>query len=175
MTMGTGPSAPMERHGSEPEQDFDQLAAAVLSIEHLTVPGFLRRIPHRWSFEDITRYGDKVGRAAESMQLAYVTTMDRSLGVIRTFPVPLLQRVYEILATQYGWPRIIEAPTPALDDSRRVNREALKAHERMEKHLRAMLESVASDDVQGSIATLLGWMGQEIERLRAELGEEVEA
>src|ERR1043166_2355254 len=62
------------------EQDFDHLAEAA-KIEHLTIPGFMRRVSNRWHIEDITRFGDKVGRAAEALQLSYMTTVDKSLGV----------------------------------------------------------------------------------------------
>src|ERR1041384_6675246 len=67
-------------------RDFDQLAGEALQIEHQTIPGFLRRLPHKWHLNDITRFGDQVGRVSEAMQMAYITAVDKSLGVIRAFP-----------------------------------------------------------------------------------------
>jgi hypothetical protein len=84
--------------------DFDQLIATGETVEHVTVPGFLRRIPHPWHITDLTRFGDQVGRVAEAMQLSYLTTIQPQLGMIRVFPLPLLQRVYELMAPQFQWP-----------------------------------------------------------------------
>src|SRR4051812_28044068 len=158
------PSAPMA------EENFDQIAEAA-KIEHLTIPGFLRRISNRWHMEDITRFGDRVGRAAEAMQLSYMTTVDRSLGVIRVFPVPLLQRVYEIMAVQFGWPQIVEAEVPALDDPRRAQEETLRSHERIMKHLQALLAAAADDiDLQASLAVVLQWLDHDCQAIREALG-----
>ena len=90
-----------------PVHDFNRLSESQDQIvEHRTIPGFLGRIPHRWHMDEVTRFGDKVGRAAESMQLAYLTVVDRSLGVIRVFPVPLMERIYTLLAPQFAWPEL---------------------------------------------------------------------
>jgi hypothetical protein len=150
------------------EQDFDQLAEAA-KIEHLTIPGFMRRVSNRWHIEDITRFGDKVGRAAEALQLSYMTTVDRSLGIIRVFPVPLLQRIYTVLSVQFGWPQIIEAEVPAIEDNRRAQQETIRSHERFQKHLRLLLEASEEEDVQHSAAVLLQWLEQDCQRLRQEL------
>jgi hypothetical protein len=152
------------------QQDFDELAQQTAMVEHLTVPGFLRRIPHRWHFDDITRFGDKLGRVAESMQLAYLTTVDRSLGVIRIFPLPLLKRVYEVMSAQFGWPQIIDAPIPGLPAGVDNGAEALRAHERVDKHLRSLLEGATDGNVQHSIAVVLHWLSEDSARIRKELG-----
>lgn len=65
-------------------QDFDELAALqCVQVEHQTIPGFLRRIPHKWHLNEITRFGSEVGRAADAMQLVFMTPVDGSLGVLR--------------------------------------------------------------------------------------------
>ncbi|MGB8167614.1 MAG: hypothetical protein WCF18_08985 [Chthoniobacteraceae bacterium] len=162
--------APVTSAAPAVEQDFDQLAEAA-KIEHLTVPGFLRRVSNRWHMEDITRFGDKVGRAAEAMQLSYMTTVDRSLGVIRVFPVPLLQRIYQIMSVQFGWPQIVEAEVPALDDPRRVQEETLRSHERIMKHLQALLSAAVDDiDLQASLAVVLQWLDHDCQSIREALG-----
>lgn len=119
--------------------------------------------------QDINRFGDSVGRAAEAMQLAYLTTVDRSLGVIRVFPVPLMQRVYEILSKQFGWPQVIDASAEG-DDARRGQVETLKAHERVEKHLRSVLAVTEDQNVQRSTNVVLEWIGTDCQRIRQELG-----
>lgn len=163
-------SAGQRRAQSSPEQEFEQLPQSDEIVEHLTIPAFLRRIPHKWHIDEITRFGDKVGRAAESLQLSYLTTIDRSLGVIRIFPLPLLQRVYQIFAVQLGWPQIIDVEPPALDDPRRAHQETLRTHERLAKHMRALLEITDSVDVQQSIAVVLEWIEHDCRRIRQELG-----
>lgn len=136
-------------------------------VEHLTIPGFIRRCPHRFHMQEILRYGDQVGKIAESLQVSYLTTIDRQLGQIRLFPVPLLTRVYEVMAAQFGWEPIIDA-APALEDPRKTGADLLRSHERVDRHLRAVLEAAENRDVQDSIAVVLGWMGKEMQRLRAE-------
>lgn len=153
-----------------PEQEFEQLSQQDAIVEHLTIPAFLRRIPHKWHIDEITRFGDKVGRAAASLQLCYLTTVDRSLGVIRVFPVPLLQRIYQILAPQFGWPQIIDAEPPTLDDPRRNQQETLRSNERLAKHMRALLAITENIEVQNSIAVVIQWLDHDCRRIRQELG-----
>ncbi len=167
--METQSKSTQQRRGSLPEEDFDQLSQLDM-IEHLTVPAFLRRIPYKWHLDEITRFGSKVGKAAESLQLSYMTTIDRSLGVIRVFPAPLLNRIYQILAPQFGWPQIIELAPPALDDARRIQQETLRSHERMSKTMRNLLPFAESVDIQHSIAVVIDWLEHECARLRKELG-----
>jgi len=158
------------RTQAAPEQEFEQLSQQETIVEHLTIPGFLRRIPHKWHIDEITRFGDKVGRAAESLQLSYLTTIDRSLGVIRIFPVPLLQRIYQIFASQFGWPQIIEIEPPTLDDPRRAQQEMLRSNERLMKHMRALLAITENVEVQNSIAVVVQWLDHDCQRIRKELG-----
>ena len=170
-TRNSSPSpASQRRVQSAAEQEFEQLPQSDSIVEHLTIPAFLRRIPHKWHIDEITRFGDKVGRAAESLQLSYMTTIDRSLGVIRIFPLPLLQRVYQIFAVQLGWPQIIDVETPALDDPRRVQQETLRSHERLLKHVRALLAIAENVDVQHSISVVVQWLEHDCHRIRTELG-----
>jgi hypothetical protein len=153
------------------EQEFEQIQSPENIVEHLTVPGFLRRVPNRWHLEDIQRFGDKVGRIAESLHIGYLTTVDRSLGQIRVFPVPLSQRIYDTMAPTFGWPQIIDAPAPGLPAQDQANRDALRSHERLSKLLRALLEAAPNLDVQHSTAVVIQWLETDITRIREEIGE----
>lgn len=149
--------------------DFDQLAGSEgVQVEHQTVPGFLRRIPHKWHLDEVTRFGDKVGRAAEAMQLGYITRVDSSLGVIRVFPLPLLQRIYLFMAPAFNWPRIVELDyTP--DENKREKLDALRRSEKMEQHLRDFTEQVDDTEVLSAAQSVREFLSTEIGRLRAEL------
>jgi hypothetical protein len=167
-------AAAVEQIGAE--CDFDQLANEQLAqIDHMTIPGFLRRIPHKWHLDEITRFGDKVGRAADAMQLSYLTSIDRSLGVIRVFPLPLLQRIYAIMSPQFGWPTIIEHE--ALEDGRRAQREALKKLERTEQGLDEIMQRADNVDVLASFQAAREFIHATAQKLRLELqgGEPQEA
>lgn len=162
-------AAPLDLGQNEPERDFEDLAReAVAIIEHLTVPGFLRRIPHRWHLDEITRFGDKVGRVAEALQLAYLTTIDRSLGVVRVFPAPMMRRVYDILAPQFGWPRILDNDQPlALEDVKRA-KDALRANEKLAARLQELLDRTESAPVLEALATVMKLIERENEALRVQ-------
>lgn len=116
------------------QQAFDGLNAQAPIVEHLTIPGFMRLIDHRWSLDDIRRFGDRMGQMAESMCLAYLTATDASLGILRMFPAPLLRRVYDIMAPQFGWPVIVNVDTPELEEVKK-KRDAIKANERALRRL----------------------------------------
>jgi hypothetical protein len=139
--------------------EFESLAAE--SIEHLTVPGYFARFERRWHIDEMCRFGDKVGRAAEAMQLSYLTTIHPQLGMIRVFPLPLLQRVYEIMAPQFQWP----AATPVLEDTK-VHRDELRKTEGAKKHLEAAAEH-APLEVREALATVVSWLETETQKLRA--------
>lgn len=146
-------------------QDFDELAAAqAMQVEHQTVPGFLRRIPHKWHLNEITRFGGEIGRAADSLQLVYMTAVDRSLGVLRVFPLPLLDRVYTIMAPQFGWPAL--ETIPALEEGRE-KRDELRRAEGAKKHLESAAEH-AGPEVASAFTVVLTWLERETQRLRGE-------
>lgn len=145
--------------------DFEQLAADQAShVEHQTIPGFLRRIPHKWHLNEISRFGTEVGRAAEAMQLVYMTAVDRSLGVIRVFPLPLLERVYTLMGPQFSWPALAEVP--ALENGR-AQREELRKHETAKNHLQAAAEHAPSREVAEALQTVLDWLEAETQRMKA--------
>lgn len=146
--------------------DFDQLMAAGETVEHTTVPGFLRRIEHPWHIDDLTRFGDKVGRVAEAMQLSYLTTIQPQLGMIRVFPLPLLQRVYELMAPQFQWP----AEPLVLLEGRRALREDLRKHERAAQDLSSIAESVDNVEVLTAVQTVRDFLTTDIARLKQEIG-----
>ena len=159
---------------SEVQQDFEQIDQTA-GVEHLSVVAFMRRIAHRWDIDDMTRFGNKVGKVAESMQLAYLTGVDRSLGTIRIFPVPLLERVYKVMSAQFGWPQIIDAAPPGLPATGFLAAETLKTHERLHKLLHAAVSATEDTNVQHSFAVLMHWLEEDMKRLREELGMTTEA
>ncbi len=150
------------------EAEFGELSRPENIVEHLSVPGFLRRIPHRWHMLDINRFGDAVGRAAEALHIAYLTRVDLALGMIRIFPVPLLKRVYETQAKQFGWPLVLDAQL-ALDEGPRGQLRVLRRHERTEQHLSALAEGL-DPEVRASMEKVLQFVSEDARRLRKELG-----
>jgi hypothetical protein len=156
------------------EREFEQVEELPI-IAHMTVPAFMRRITSKWHFDDITRFGDKVGRAAEALQLSYLTTFDGQLGTIRVFPYPLLERVYRVMSGAHpNWPKIVDADPPTLDDVSRVSRETLLAHERVATHLRVVLDAAEDDGVRASIVDVLDWLERDCAKLRERLPAPVE-
>jgi hypothetical protein len=101
-------SSPRVSAEVQTNEDYAHLQEDAPLVEHLTIPGFLRRISHRWTLDDIARFGNKVGRAAESCHLAYMPQVDGSLGVLRSFPVPMLRRIYDLMAPSHRWPQLPE-------------------------------------------------------------------
>jgi hypothetical protein len=152
-------------------EEFAGMTPEEMDIEFLTVPGFIRRVPYRWHLDDITRFGDKVGRVAEALQVAYITRIDRHLGVIRVFPEALLRRVYEILAGQYGWPRIIEALPEGSADETAPIREELRAAEKAEKALEPICERVDDVCVIEALRVVRTYLEQHGAELRGKLSE----
>jgi len=143
-------------------EQFEEMPDPLTVVEHLTIPGFIRRAPHRFHIDEITRFGDKVGRVTESLQISYLTTIDRSLGQIRLFPVPLLVRVYQVMAAQFGWEQIVDAPA-AMEDRHSAE---LKANERAKKHLQAAAETANNPVIAQAMTTVLHWLETEAQRLR---------
>ena len=160
---------PPTQHASK--EDYQQFAEnSELQVEHQTVPGFLRRIAHRWHMDDLIKFGQKVGRTADSMQLAWIATVDPHLGQIRMFPVPLLQRVYQVMAPTQGWPSIIEAA--ALEDARADEAETLRKVAKAEKQLRELRDiTERADDVTvlESVETLRRFLEADLARMQLEL------
>lgn len=150
----TKPAASTQQLGP----DFEEMPDPLSIVEHLTIPGFIRRAPHRFHMDEIMRFGDKVGKIAESLQVSYLTTIDRQLGQIRLFPVPLLMRVYQVMAAQFGWEQVIE--TPVLDD-----RKQDLANERARKHLRAAAEKANDPVIAQAMATVMHWLESETARI----------
>lgn len=137
----------------------DEWEGAEQMVEHLTVPGFLRRIaPHRWHLDDITRFGSQAGRAADALQLSYVTTIDRQLGMLRTFPVPFLMRVYEVMAPKHGWPAATAAlPGPG---ARFRSAAGMAGRGELAKHLETLLPVVQGrEEVLAALEVVLEWLG----------------
>lgn len=144
--------------------DLDLLAeVSAGQVEHRTVLEFLRSIPHGWQADDIVRFGDKVKRIAEAVQLPFVPQPHPQLGVIRIYPVPLLEWVYTMLSKQFHWP----APALVLEDGAREQREELRRHEGAKKHLELAAEQHSPpSEVATAIKTTLDWLENEAQRLR---------
>ncbi len=167
-TARAGGTAMPSLHTEHIHDDFaEDEAEPTPVVEHATVPGFMRDVAMatstRWHMDDLSRFGDKLGRVAEAMQIAYVTAVDRSLGVIRVFPLPLLRKVYGTMARQFNWPIFPETlALPSNQDS-----ETLGSHARLYQMLKD-LEPLAPDiSVRGSIGVVLGFLERDAERLRA--------
>lgn len=160
----------MKPHPAEMNiNDFEHLTEVTDAVEHVTVPGFLRRIPHPWHIDDITRYGDKVGRVAEAMQLSYLTTVQPKLGMIRVFPVSLLERVYVLMSPQFNWPRIADEHA-AIEDGRAALRDELRKAERTLADLSSIAEKTDNVEALNSIQEVRDFLTADIARLRAEIG-----
>jgi len=151
------------------EHDFAHGPAPELVVEHRTIAGFLRMAPHRFHLDEIVRFGKKVGDVAESMQLAYLTTIDSSLGVLRVFPVPLMRRVYDILAAQFHWPQFVEPETVEGDAASR--REMLRSYDKLSALLRSFMEAAEDPEVQHCTSVVLQRIEVDSEGLRAALTE----
>jgi hypothetical protein len=146
-------------------REFEEMPDPLSVVEHLTIPGFIRRAPHRFHMEEIMRFGDKVGRISESLQVSYLTTIDRQLGQIRLFPVPLLTRVYQVMAAQFGWEQIVEVPT--IEDR---NQETARMTEKTGKQLRVVADKVDDPVIAQAMTLVLQWLESETARLQS--GEE---
>lgn len=144
--------------------DIDPLSV----VEHCTVREFMRRVPHRWSLEDMFRLGDKVKRSAEALQIAFVTTTDPTLGLVRVYPLPMVRGIYDVLAAQFGWPKIIDAEIPGLPGTGGSTIRTPQRHERMRQHLRSLAEVVEDEGVHGLIAGLLDWIEEDLARMAQE-------
>jgi len=149
----------------ETQQDFAQAPAPELVAEHKTVVGFLRTVPRRLHMDEIKRFGREVGMMAESVHLAYLTTIDSQLGVLRMFPVPLMRRVYDVLAAQIGWQQF-PVEQAALPEEMAAE---LKAQEKLARLLRAALDVAPDKHLQQSTGDVLQWIEGEIGRLREQL------
>jgi predicted RNase H-like nuclease len=101
------------------------------------------------------------------MQLVYMTAVDRSLGVLRVFPLPLLERVYTINAPQFGWPAI--ANGEMLEDGRRAQRETLRKDERADQLLQEITERADDVEVLSSAKSLREFLQSEMASLRQQL------
>lgn len=149
--MNTTPQFHFHRNAAPCEPGFDALEQPDNLVEHLTVPGFLARVPRQWQIDEATRYGHQLGRAAEAMHLAYMTTTDPALGVLRVFPVPLMRRVYVLMRHQFNWPELPEVLRPVSA--------AGKGDDRLAMHLQA-LHTVAEGTVRDHIAAVLEFLDQ---------------
>ncbi len=162
------------RNNEEIIQDhFATVGDETPQVAHATIPGFLRKLNHRWSMIDIERFGAKVGRTAETMHLAYMPAFDRSLGVLRSFPVPMMERIYEILAPAHGWPAL---PVPVQEaPDIREQRAALKVQEVMVKQLGMLSQAAEDGHVRRAAAVVLDLVERKRVSLEAELTRALES
>lgn len=137
-------------------------------VEHRTVLEFLRSIPHKWQADDIVRFGDKVKRLAEALQLAFVPVPHPQLGVIRTYPVPLLEWVYTMQAKQLHWP----SPVIALEDGRRSQREALRKNEQLAQQIQELMSATDEPPVVEAASVIIQSLSTSIAQAREALEEE---
>ena len=83
------------------ESCYSEIDQQQQTIEHRTISGFMRMISPKWHIDDINRFGKKVGDSANALQMVYVTSFDTSLGLVRTFPLPFLMRIYQVMQPQF--------------------------------------------------------------------------
>jgi len=142
-------------------------------VVYRSIYGFLGDISRAWHPNDVNRFGAAVGKTADAAHIAYREVVDVALGAVRAFPEKLLRRLYDRMAVEFGWPKIVDAETPAIEDPRRQLEETLRSHERAAKHLRKVIEKTESLPVLGAMTESLQWFEQEAERIRGEIGMEV--
>lgn len=154
-------------HNADIQQDFAQAQTPELVVEHRTIVGFLRLTPRRFHLDEIIKFGNQVGRVAESLQLAYMTTTDSQLGILRVFPVPLMRRVYDIMADQFKWQPWVEPQE--LPEDTAAARDAVRSNERLASMLRAFMEAAESEEIQDATSVVLERVENDLEGLRAQL------
>ena len=167
------PKSPRTHSVSQESEQFAEMPDPREIVEHLSIPGFVRRAPRRFHLDELTRFGDKVARVAESMQISYLTTIDSSLGIVRVFPVPLMIKVYSIMAQQFHWAPWQEPLEPGAAGSAQL----LKAHERARRNLEAAACGSATAmpaHVAEAMQITMAWLDSEAGRLRADAGPEGE-
>ena len=152
--------------------DFQQAPAPELVVEHRSIAGFLRVAPRRFHLDEMVRFGKKVGDVADCMQLSYLTTIDSSLGVVRIFPMPLMRRVYDVMAAQFGWQGFVEPE--ALEAETAEKREQVRSYERLSKMLAAFQEAANDPDIQRCTGVILERVEQDLSALRLELASDDE-
>ena len=168
------PKSPRTHSVSQESEQFAEMPDPREIVEHLSIPGFVRRAPRRFHLDELTRYGDKVARVAESMQISYLTTIDSALGVVRVFPVPLMVKVYSIMAQQFHWAPWQEL---ALEAGAAGPAQLLKANERARRNLEAAACGSASampPHVAEAMQITMAWLDSEAGRLRGDAGTEGE-
>lgn len=133
-------------------------------VEQVTVPGFLRMIPHNWQVGDYQRIGAVLGKTADALGLQYMQTTNQWLGVIRTFPVPLVKWVYDQLRHSHAWPAY-EGDTAA-EEAHQQARIALRDAERTAKQLRGMIEKTEDVTQLEALKVVLARAEEEVSRQR---------
>ena len=150
---------PPKRSSAQPvestPQEFFPPSDADMAVKLETTFNFIRTIPHRWTPDEIARFGQKVGYYAERLFVSYTGIHNPLLGQVRTFPVPLLEWVYADVAPQFGWP----AQTLALKNPAE---EALKT-ERTKKNLRTLSDKVKEPQVASALAVVMEWLERDSE------------
>lgn len=143
------------------------------AVPHMTIPAFLRSVDYKWNMLDIERFGAKVGRTAESLHVSFTLAFDRSLGNLRAFPVPMLRRIYDLMAPGFGWPAVIWQPSPSARVQEDPAESASEAEAELEVRatVRQYLEMLAGSSKQGRIRScarrMLHVVERECEELRA--------
>lgn len=149
----------------------DAAASAVESepdIEHVSIAGFLRRIPHdqAWQLHNIVKFGRLVCQSADAFATEYHYTVDRSLGRVRTFPEPLVRQVYRFLSPSLGWPQIMEQYVqPAVGES--DHSADLEVRRTVQNYLTMLIKTCQESRVRTSARNLLGQVNRELQALEA--------
>lgn len=135
-------------------EDLADTASA--QVEHVTTFEFLRRAPRHSTADDLTTFGNRVKRAADAIPLPWLPAPHPLLGIVRVYPLPLLEWVYSQFVAQLKWPPL---PASLEDQSETRKREAT----------RRQLEIVAADapaDVAQAFAVVMRWLDSEAAKNR---------
>lgn len=138
-----------------------------IQVERCAVHEFLQTIPHKWTPEDIDRFGYRVGRMALALQLAIVHGVHPDLGELRLFPVPLMEWVYSSMADGKRWPLLTDAQ--ALDDRSRGQRLELRKLERAFAALGEITERADDVEVLTAANQVREFLKAETEKLQGDL------
>ena len=147
---------------------FEQFAEVSTSlVEHLPVHEFVQRTPHRLHPDEIPRFSDRVKRMADALQLTFVPAVNPLLGVIRVFPVPLLEWVYTTMAPQFKWPLLTDAQ--AVDDTKRAKHIELRKVERRAQEIRNLMSEADEPELVNAAAVLLASLETTANAIKADL------
>jgi hypothetical protein len=132
-----------------PVEESVDLGVSCTGVEFMTVPAFVNTVDYPWTMEEVSRFGRKVASCADGIQLPYRPVAHRFFGELRAFPLPMLRRIYDLMAPVCGWPSLAAGRTVrALSDDRLI------------RHLSVISESTEDRGVRQSIANVVDYLNR---------------